>query len=31
VIENFIGTKSGKKILEKVKRKVDIFIEIKHI
>jgi len=29
VIENFIGTKSGKKILEKVKRKVNIFIEKK--
>ena len=31
VIENFIGTKSWRKILEKLKRKVDIFIETKNI
>ena len=31
MIENFIGTKSGRKILEGLKRKVDIFKEIKNI
>jgi hypothetical protein len=31
VIENFIGTKSWRKILEGLKRKVDIFIGTKNI
>jgi len=31
VIENFIGTKSLRKILEGLKRKVGIFIETKNI
>jgi len=31
VIENFIGTKSGRKILERLKGKVGIFIETKNI
>ena len=31
VIENFIGTKSWRKILEGLKRKVGIFIGIKNI
>jgi hypothetical protein len=31
VIENFIGTKSRKKILEGLKRKVNIFIGTKNI
>jgi len=31
VIENFIGTKSERKILERLKQKVNIFIGIKNI
>jgi len=31
MIENFIGTKSWRKILEELKWKVDIFIRIKNI